>query len=187
MMKTKILLAAIAVAATPALVAPAFADDDDRDDWDDWRGGKRGAMMMNRMDANSDGVLTKDEFLSRKTAMFTRIDTSGDGALSREEFGAGFRGPGTAAPAGMQAMHQAMTDRRFRAYDADMNGSISIEEFTAMPAMKFSMMDTNGDGQIVRGEMGPGMFGGGPGMMGGFCDGPGRHGGFHGRGGWDRD
>lgn len=177
-MKTKMLIAALALAATPALVVPAFADDDDRDD----HRGRAGAMMMSRMDANGDSAVSKDEFLSRKTTVFTRMDTNGDGKLSREELGSGYGGPGTAAPEAMRTMHAAKMDRRFRAYDADNDGVVSVDEYTAMPALRFSLMDANGDGSVTPDEM---MSQGGMGGMG--CDHDGRrgHGGHHGMG--DRD
>lgn len=48
---------------------------------------KRMARMIQRMDANNDGVLTVDEMGPKgdKGDMFAKLDTDGDGAISEEE------------------------------------------------------------------------------------------------------
>jgi Ca2+-binding EF-hand superfamily protein len=52
-------------------------------------GDKKGAKMMERIDTDKDGFLTKDEMLeahkARLDEMFERDDTNGDGKLSPEE------------------------------------------------------------------------------------------------------
>jgi Ca2+-binding EF-hand superfamily protein len=46
--------------------------------------------MMDRLDANSDGVLSADEIASGKRAerRFDRVDQDGDGAITKAEFDA---------------------------------------------------------------------------------------------------
>ena len=41
--------------------------------------------MLARLDANGDGVITREEFLSRPMRMFDRLDMNGDGRITREE------------------------------------------------------------------------------------------------------
>ncbi len=183
-MKTKIVLSTLAAAvALPLLAAPALADRDDDDD----RSFAWGGRMLSRMDSNGDNKVSQDEFLARRMDMFKRMDTDGDGRLTAAEAAAGMPGPGTAAPAEMRAMHQAMMDGKFRGQDADGDGAISAEEFTTMPALRFAMMDANKDGAITADEMRGGK--GFPGMSGSYG---GMMGGHHGKGDWggrgyDRD
>lgn len=48
---------------------------------------KRTARMMERMDANGDGVLSLEEMQPKNgDKMFARLDTDGDGAISEAEF-----------------------------------------------------------------------------------------------------
>jgi len=183
-MKTKLVLSTLAAAvALPLFALPAFAD---RDDDDGDRYGRYGAKMLSRVDTNDDGKVSKDEFLGRRLEVFQRMDTNGDGQLSREEAAAGMPAQGTAAPEDMRAMHQAMMDRRFRGLDTDGSGTVSADEFTQMPGLKFAMMDADDDGTITADEMrgGKGWHGMGM-MMGGMM--MGGHHGKGGHGGWDRD
>lgn len=48
-------------------------------------GGHRGAFMMRGADANEDGQITRDEFLARPIEQFNRLDRNSDGVLSADE------------------------------------------------------------------------------------------------------
>jgi uncharacterized low-complexity protein len=50
-------------------------------------GGKKGKGMcgMQRMDANGDGKVTREEFMQGHEAMFDRIDSNGDGVIDADE------------------------------------------------------------------------------------------------------
>lgn len=41
--------------------------------------------VIDQLDANKDGVISREEFLSRADERFRRLDTNKDGRLSREE------------------------------------------------------------------------------------------------------
>jgi uncharacterized low-complexity protein len=47
--------------------------------------GRRGKCGMQRMDANNDGKVTKDEFMKGHEDMFSRIDKNADGVIDIEE------------------------------------------------------------------------------------------------------
>lgn len=48
---------------------------------------------MGRLDANGDGVVTREEFIAPLNSAFDRLDTDGDGRLTAEELAAGNVGP----------------------------------------------------------------------------------------------
>lgn len=104
------------------------------------------ANMMERLDTNGDGQITKEEAEAAKAARFAEADTNGDGGLSMAE---------------MQAFHAAekarrmetMRQRMFEKADADGNGVISADEFEARGAPMFDRMDADGDGVITAEEM----------------------------------
>jgi EF hand len=45
----------------------------------------RGEQMRQKLDANSDGKITKDEFVNAGTPMFDKADTDGNGVLDAKE------------------------------------------------------------------------------------------------------
>jgi Ca2+-binding EF-hand superfamily protein len=99
-------------------------------------------------DANSDGILTRQEFDAGRTATFTRLDTNNDGQLTREERRAergehhGRRGGGRHGG----GMHG------FEGADANSDGNITRDEFLARPTQMFDRLDANHDGVITTAE-----------------------------------
>ena len=98
-----------------ALATPAWADG--------WRGrgchGHGGMAMMHHADANGDGKVTKDEFMSaakkRAQRMFAHMDANGDGVLDERDHEARFFDR-------MDANHDGMVSRaEFRAFHRDMH------------------------------------------------------------------
>lgn len=54
------------------------------------RGGhhkNRMAMMMQRLDSDGDGKITRSEFTSHATEMFNKADENGDGVVTEDEIG----------------------------------------------------------------------------------------------------
>jgi len=88
-------------------------------------------------DANNDGAITREEFLARPSEMFARLDANSDGVISADERpqrgDRGVRG-----------------DRPER--DANGDGQISREEFSAMGQTMFDRLDANDDGRVTRAE-----------------------------------
>jgi Ca2+-binding EF-hand superfamily protein len=48
-------------------------------------GGEYKGKMMEKVDTNGDGMISKDEFLARHEEMFDKMDTDGNGSLTPEE------------------------------------------------------------------------------------------------------
>ena len=95
------------------------------------------------MDANKDGKVSKDEFLTsnqeRAQRMFERMDRDNDGQLSNEEL----------AP---RKNHQHRFGKKvFSKLDANGDGQVTQEESQAAWGKWFKRMDTNGD-QVVTAE-----------------------------------
>lgn len=105
--------------------------------------GGRGLEMLLSADTNSDGVITRAEFVSARQARFSQMDRNGDGYLSRDDAAGGGqmrrgrllrRGGG----GGGERLRQAMD-----AIDRDGDGRVSRAEFVDNPAALFDRADTD--------------------------------------------
>lgn len=97
---------------------------------------------MQGMDANNDGVVSRDEFMSahlRADARFAQLDANKDGAVSREEW--------LAEPAGQGR------SGRFDQMDSNGDGRITREELDARRTARFNALDADRDGQLTAQEM----------------------------------
>ncbi|WP_119299532.1 EF-hand domain-containing protein [Dongia deserti] len=70
----------------------------------DGKGRKHGGFMQ-RIDANSDGKVTADEFAAAGDKMFARLDDNGDGKIAKDELPQRHKRPHD-APAGSEAPAQ---------------------------------------------------------------------------------
>lgn len=123
-------------------------------------------------DANSDGRVTRAEFLKQAETRFARLDVNRDGTLTREEARAGHRmggkrGPGAAgrygavaqdgtppAPGmGGQRMGGGRRGGGMMRLDTDGDGRVTRAEFDAQSGAMFARMDTNRDGTVDKAEM----------------------------------
>jgi len=119
------------------------------------RGGRGGPMMdpaqrwqhmVEHMDADKDGKISKDEYPGRDEA-FARIDANGDGFLTEDEAAQIGRGQGLGPQMDPAQRWQHMLERM----DADKDGKISKDEFPGRDEM-FARIDANGDGFITEDE-----------------------------------
>lgn len=132
-----------ALAQAPEAGKPGFRDG--RGDW-----------MLQRLDADGDGVVSLQEFQAAGAERFAALDADGDGRISAAEFAAGRRGPTRAATdnadgrqAGPRAERmQQFREQRFAKLDADRDGYISRAEFDAPHMARFNALDVNGNGAI---------------------------------------
>jgi Ca2+-binding EF-hand superfamily protein len=96
-------------------------------------------------DANGDGMVSRREFLDRRSARFDKLDVDDDGVLSKDEFGVALEG----------TPMQRFQSMAFKRADSDNDSGISKEEWDNMPARGFDRMDRNGDGNVDGDELAP--------------------------------
>lgn len=153
MMKNKTkLLAALGLVSSLAVggyAVTAYAHGSDHDRGGDSRHGsmhdghgkkaKHMMRMLDRYDANNDGVLQLDEMSQGRANQFKKFDTNGDGMLTLDEYKALW----------LDAMHERMVDR-FQKHDNDGDGKISEEDFSKRFMRMMTWMDRNEDGKLDR-------------------------------------
>ena len=131
-MKKTLLLGALAVMLAGGTVSVAAAD--------------YSKEIFQIGDTNSDGIISKAEFLERQEEKFTRLDADGDGGITQRE---------------MDSLKESLKDnveRRdfsghggkiFRRMDTNSDGVISEGEFLERAKKRFAKTDIDGDGKIT--------------------------------------
>lgn len=122
-----------ASAALALLAGHAMAQDKSGDEH------HRHGRMMEHLDANGDGQITRDEVKAAKAEKFKEIDANGDGQITAEEMRA--------------HREQKMQDRFLKRYDANGDGRVTEDEFAGDDSRMFDRLDKNGDGVISQDEM----------------------------------
>lgn len=122
------------------------------------------AEMVARADTDGDGVLSRDEFITARTAgleqNFIRMDTNSDGKLDEKEVGAAAeQARSMVAPGGSGFRRPA---ERPQGPDGERSQNRAGERpqrpgAGAMAAQGFDRMDTDGDGKLSREEFAAGM------------------------------
>lgn len=114
---------------------------------DDHRGGP--GPMLEELDANLDGNITKDEIAAHRAERFFSADTNGDNLVSAEEFEA-------FSIAERERKQQERRARHFAKLDANGDGVVTAEEHEAAASKRadrrFDRIDTDGDGVITEAE-----------------------------------
>lgn len=114
-----------------------------------------GSAALSQPGAQPDGSMSVDALRQRSAERFERLDTDRDGQLSREELRSGRRG----SMAGHR--HEGPDGRRHGMHrggpllgaDADNDGAVTQQEYTAQALQRFQRLDGNRDGRITAEEM----------------------------------
>jgi Ca2+-binding EF-hand superfamily protein len=106
------------------------------------------AAMFEKLDANRDGFLQRDELPERARERFEQIDANRDGKLSREEF-VRFAG---GAPLAAGQSPEGAPDVLFKLLDANNDGKLSKDELQNA-ARLLEKLDTNKDGVIDQADL----------------------------------
>lgn len=114
--------------------------------------GKHGPRMnFDKVDANADGQLTKEELIAHRVARFMRADMNGDGMVSEAELREKLK----------RKMNEKMERRITKImdrHDADGNGVLTEAEMEPPYAGRlFQRMDEDGSGSISEAEFDAGM------------------------------
>ena len=110
----------------------------------DRRHARRGLRKLRRVDANEDGKVTLEEFVIRSQTRLVELDTDANGELSADEL---------AKPMLERADYKVR--RMVKRFDADGDGKITQEEFSAPARKRFAKRDFDGDGKISDNERPP--------------------------------
>ena len=103
-------------------------------------------QMIDRLkeaDVNSDGRVTRQEWLAYRARLFDRLDQNGDGVLSIDDVP-----PFLRDGAQGQSLRQALID-----CDLNHDGQLSRAEFVFGPTPVFDLIDINKDGVIDANEI----------------------------------
>ncbi|WP_018147568.1 EF-hand domain-containing protein [Henriciella marina] len=167
-MKKLALAATLTGLATLGAAGLAFADNHEEGDRSSHREA-RSERMMERFDTNSDGTITTAEIEAMKAERFAAADANGDGGLTMAEIEAH-------REAERASRMQTRKERMFARQDKNGDGVISVDEFETRGMPMFDRIDADENGEITASELAE---------MKGHRGG--RRGGWHHRGGPDRN
>jgi Ca2+-binding EF-hand superfamily protein len=138
---SRVIAAAIAVTLSCGLCA--VAQDDAK------RPPRESGILFERLDANKDGTLTKEEVPEERQRLFTRLlrssDKDGDGKLAREEFAAGIQDQPAEKGDAEKTRGNAAKERVARGAGVDRPG------FDAGALLE--RLDANNDGKLTEEEI----------------------------------
>jgi Ca2+-binding EF-hand superfamily protein len=102
-------------------------------------------QMLDKADANQDGVVTREEYHQARMEMFEKLDRNDDGFVDQEDAPKFRRRSGGGGGERMDALKQEL--------DKDGDGRISREEFAQGPMLVFEKADSNQDGKLDSAEI----------------------------------
>jgi Ca2+-binding EF-hand superfamily protein len=127
--------------------AKKHADQANGDKKADGKHGDFSQRILERVDSDKDGKISKAEFDTEGSKLFTKLDENSDGKIAENE---------------MPQRHWArFGGQMFDRMDADKDGQVTKAEFQAAGDKMFQRMDKNGDGIIEKDEMSQGKHGDG--------------------------
>ncbi len=132
-MKRSVLIAALLIGLTP--LGAAQAQD------------LPGQRILQRIDTNGDGVISKEEMAAAGERVFKRLDRNGDGVIDEKEIASARQ-----AIKDRAEVAQARLGNRWRRVDANGDGKVSEQEFaSSMPL--FDLADRDGDDELSADEI----------------------------------
>lgn len=106
-----------------------------------------GKHILQRVDTNGDGAVSKDEMIAAREHAFKKLDRNGDGVIDEKEI----EGARDAIIDRADAA-QAMLGTRWRRMDTNGDGKVSEDEFRGRTPL-FDLADRNGDGKLSADEI----------------------------------
>lgn len=104
-----------------------------------------GEHFWNKLDADQDGKVTRDELKADISTRFAAVDANRDGKVTQDEASQYFS-------AKRDEMKQKFAERLKEA-DANKDGKWSKDELSKMPERRFGKLDTNNDGFVTQPEL----------------------------------
>jgi len=96
---------------------------------------------FDEMDANHDGVVTREEYIAYQKKRFDEFDTNHDGKIDAKEI---------ASSPPLMERNLKTAERMVREWDKNGDGIVSAEEFKAAATERFARQDKEGTGKITR-------------------------------------
>jgi Ca2+-binding EF-hand superfamily protein len=96
---------------------------------------------MRAADSDKDGAVTRQEFLSHRSAQFARFDRNDDGYLSSND-----------VPRFARRRANGKGQTLAAEFDSNGDGRVTRAEFVDGPTLGFDRMDANGDDVVARAE-----------------------------------
>ncbi|MFM9843219.1 MAG: EF-hand domain-containing protein [Dongiaceae bacterium] len=103
-------------------------------------------MMLEPMDADNNGSITRSEIETATAAQAAEIDSNKDGAITAEE---------VVAYREKQRLQRLANE--IKAMDKDGNGTVSVQEYQAAQSWRLARLDDDGNGTIDPRELRPPM------------------------------
>lgn len=102
------------------------------------------SKLLDRADANGDGIITNAEFTAARATMFDRLDRNHDGYLTKDD---------TPRFVLRQRSNGNRAQEILLMLDKDGDGRVSRDEFVNSPSLIFQRADANHDGQVDAAEL----------------------------------
>jgi hypothetical protein len=132
----------MACALTLAFSVAALADDMASFATGGYASGLRSMKLMNKMDTDGDGMVSKDEWLAYQEKVFAMLDKKKTGLLDAKTFVDPSGGELATFATGGYA-RGLRTKAMMHKIDTDGDGTISHDEYIAYQGKIFDMMDTS--------------------------------------------